>query len=619
MNLIGLRKDNIKPGNDEVFKYIEQLFEHTQKKYLKQHRDWYINERFVRGDHWIVFNKTLNKVQTIPIQDGEIRRTINKIRTQVRGVKNFIKRNQPRWQAHPDDVSDEALEAAKKYNKILQYLYRTLKVPSLLTDVIVSALKFSVGVVEGGIVKEKGGNKIKFWFNDTFDISFDPFASNKEDCRYIFKAFKKPLSSITENKDYTIKGSLRPDNKESSSNYKELLEQEKYGQETSRMNKDLESIMVKECWIKWTDSEGSVNFKVFTIAGNQLIRVFSPKYRRYPFFVYNPEKDPGAIYSDAWIKDLININKSLDKGASQIESYIQRMLAGKYLIKQGVEVSSITDKGAEKIYYKGSVAPSQLNLQPLPAAPFSHLNNLERWIEEAGGTREASLGRVPGGVQSGKGIEALQSADAATVAEPIENLEKFLEEMAEFMLELIEDFTLASEEIIEENEKIKFIGNLPEGQEAPEKTLKIKATQVKVKIVPEIAYSEEVKFDRLIRLAEAGVVDPQTIMEKLQISNISDILERTKKMKEQEFKQEMVKQQESHRTEGAGPEDTADYADQENIKMAAGQQVPMTPQALWTPEHTQLHLAFIQENQDAYEQNKELFDSHIQEEEQYNN
>jgi hypothetical protein len=54
------------------------------------------------------------------------------------------------------------------------------------------------------------------------------------------------------------------------------------------------------------------------------------------------------------------------------------------------------------------------------------MSSLERWIEEFGGIREASLGRVPGSLQSGKGLEALQSADAATVAEPIENLEEFL-------------------------------------------------------------------------------------------------------------------------------------------------------------------------------------------------
>ncbi len=48
--------------------------------------------------------------------------------------------------------------------------------------------------------------------------------------------------------------------------------------------------------------------------------------------------------------------------------------------------------------------------------------------------------------------------------------------------------------------------------------------------------------------------------------------------------------------------------------MAAGQDVPATPQALWVPEHTQLHMAFINENSDAYNQNRDLFDNHISKE-----
>jgi len=611
MTLKKLTSEDIKPGNTEAVVFIQQLYEDTMKRYLKIHRDWYIYERFVRGDHWVIFNKTLNKVQIIPIQDGEIRRTINKIRSQIRGVKNFIKRNQPRWEVHPDGSSDQDLEEAQKKNKILQHKYVTLKFPELLTDVIVSGLKFSVGILEGGVIEEESKQVIRFWYHDPFDILFDPFASSVDTCRYIFKALKKPLTDIQDNPEYTIQGELKSDNQQSSS-YKELLNREKYGSDLSGSG-DLESCIVKELVVRYIE-DGKSKFKRFTIAGGQLIKVKKSEYRRFNFFVYSPEKTPGAIYGDSWIKDLISINKSLDKSTSQIEAYIQRMLAGKYLIKQGVEVSSISDKGAEKIYYKGSTPPTQLNLQPLPAAPFNHLNNLERWIEELGGTREASLGRVPGGLQSGKAIEALQAADAATVSEPIENLQNFLSEISEFILELISDFTVASEEIVEDNEQIRFIGDV---KGAPEGALKIKPGRVTTKIVPEIAYSEDMRFARLMQLAEGGLIDPQTVLEKLSVSNIGDIIERMEKQKNESFKQDMIKQRESHRTEGEGPTDSADLANQENLQMAAGVQVPMTPQALWVPEHTELHMAFIQQNMDAYEQNKELFDMHIQEEESY--
>ena len=602
---------DIKPGDKDVAVFIDTLFDDTMKSYLKYHRDWYLNERFARGDHWVVYNKTINKVQSIPSINGEVRRTINKIKAQIRGVKNFIKRSQPRWEVQPDDATPESMEEARKKNKILQYIYRTKQIPLLLTDVIVSSLKFSVGFLEIGMVNKNGKDEIDMWVNDSFNILIDPFAKDIQSARFFIKAFKKPINDIKNNPDYKVTGDVVPDNKAASTQYGELLEMEKKGNDTTGSSKDMESAIVKELWIKFTDADGKYKFKVFTTASKQLLRIFTAPYRRYPEFTYNPEKETNNIYSDAWIKPLISLNKSLDKTASQIEGYIQRMLAGKYMIKQGVEVSTITDKGAEKIYYKGNVMPTQLNLQPLPAAPFSYLGNLEKWIEELGGIREASLGRVPGSITSGKALEALQSADAGTVAEPIENLEMFLEQIGEFILELIEDHVVASQEITEEGETIKFIGAGVPAEKRPEGTIAVKASKVKVVIVPEISYSEESKKEWLMRLAEAKLIDPQTLLEKLSISNIGDVIERMKKMQEEQYKQEMMKQKESHRSDGQSPEDTADLADQENMQMAAGQQVPATPQALWSPEHTQLHMAFIQENGDAYGQKQQLFDDHI--------
>jgi hypothetical protein len=292
------------------------------------------------------------------------------------------------------------------------------------------------------------------------------------------------------------------------------------------------------------------------------------------------------------------------------------MLAGKWLIKQGTEVSIMTDKGAEKIFYKGNTAPVQQNLQPLPVAPFNYLQNLERWIEELGGTREASLGRVPGSLQSGKAVEALQAADAGTVAEPIENLEILLQEVGEFILEIISEYQDTSNEIVEDGEKVRYIKNGAEVK--PEGAISIFGNEkIKVQIVPEVAYSDDARKEWLMRLAEAKIIDERTVLERFQFSNIGDIIERVKKNKEEEYKKEMLKQRESHRTDGNGPQDAADLADQENTQMAAGQSVPLTPRAIWAPEHLQLHMAFIQQDRMAYENNKELFDEHITNEEQY--
>ena len=59
---------DIKIGDDKATVFIDTLYDDTAKAYLKYHRDWYLNERFARGDHWVVYNKTLNKMHSKEIK-----------------------------------------------------------------------------------------------------------------------------------------------------------------------------------------------------------------------------------------------------------------------------------------------------------------------------------------------------------------------------------------------------------------------------------------------------------------------------------------------------------------------------------------------------------------------
>lgn len=602
-------------ANGDIVTFINNLYSSVSKMSLKQQRDWYINDRFLRGEHWVVYDKTADRIISVPLSNGEVRRTINKVRSQVRGIKNFIKRSQPRFAVEPTDSTDESYEDANKKNKIITNIYRGLGMLEAMTDLIVNGLKYSIGVLEVGVVDLMDKKVIKAWVDDTFDIVFDPSAKNIDGCRFVIKAVKRPVEEILNNKNFKVEDKNIKDMREAASDYKNVLEMEKSNPEQKNGSEDLETTIVKELWVKYVEKNKTV-VRVVTIAGNNVIADQTTKYKRYPFFIYSPERTPGSIYSEPWIKDLISLNKALDKTASRIESYIDRMLAGKWLIKQGTEVSTITDNGAEKIFYKGSTAPQQMNLQPLPAAPFNHLNQLQQWIEELGGIREANLGRVPGSLQSGKAVEALQAADAGTVAEPIENLEILLKDVGEFVLEIIAEYQDTSSEVIEDGEKIKFIKATAETK--PDGVISIFGNErVHVKIVPEVAYSDDARKEWLMRLAEAKIVDEKTLLERFQFSNVGDIIARVKQNKEEDFKKEMLKQRESHRTDGSGPQDTADMSDQENTQMAAGQEVPLTPMAVWSPEHLQLHMAFISQDRMAYENNKELFDEHIQNEEQY--
>lgn len=418
-----------------------------------------------------------------------------------------------------------------------------------------------------------------------------------------------PITTLKEKYSSVIKwdSSVAADNKDWESEFWDLLEKERTNK-WSGESKELDTTIVKEIWLRWSEN-WEIKVRRITTCKWYILDVYNPKFRRYPFFVYNPERAFNSIYSDPWIKDLISLNKSLDKTTSAIESYIQRMLWGKYLIKKWVEVSSITDRWAEKIYYKWNVKPEHMQLQPLPYTSINFTSNVEKWIEELGGIREASLWRNPWSLQSWKWIEALQSADASIVSEPVENLEEFLREVGEFILDIISDYWIVSQSVYSEWKEYNFTWKNWATLEWI--TVINRDAKVDVVIVPEIAYSEEAKFERMMKMVELWILDPQTVLEKLSLSNISDIMERVKYRKQQEMQDELMKQNASH-WEWNAPDDSATLADNENQSMSMWRAVEPTPDSMLIPEHTQLHLAFINEFPEDYTNNKAMFDEHIE-------
>jgi len=103
--------------------------------------------------------------------------------------------------------------------------------------------------------------------------------------------------------------------------------------------------------------------------------------------------------------------------------------------------------------------------------------------------------------------------------------------------------------MVVKDKNIKFIGSSAENP--PSDTLIVEPRKVKVTIVPELAYSEEAKKEIIFRLAESQMIDQQTLLEFLNVSNIGDIIDRVKFHKDEQFKEEMMKQKASHATDGS--------------------------------------------------------------------
>ena len=589
-----------------------------------------------------MFSKALNTIVHLPETSDEIRRTVNKVRSQLRAIKNFILRYDLMWQPIPGGSSDVSMKTAEDAQTVLKYYDYRLDIKELMGDLVSMGLKRGIGILEMTTEKQDEDNveDIVARVEDPFHFVFDPMASryDLEDCRYYIKAIKKPITTVQDNPVYNNEKNPYKENlknlpvadKEAASEFEDILIRKKYDKVIST-DKDLQNTILYELWVRAKDKDGKAQMKVITTAGvgkdtGKLIRIEDVKdMSKFPIMIYAPEREHGNLLPEPWVKDIIGLNKALNRTVSHIEAYIQKMLAGKIIAKRGSRVSRITDRMAEIIRYEGATAPQQWPLVPLPQTPFAFTTMLVNFIEDISGVHEGSIGRLSSSQQSGRSIEALQAGDANNLTDPVRNLEKVMKEFANRIFETLSKKQLVAKTITlvegEEMKNLDIIGAQAVPKEKrPEGTFAIEPWQVRVQLVPRIAYTEEGRKDLLLQFAEAGIIDPQFVLEAMKFGPISEIIRRMQANKDKEFlREQMLRETSVTAKQGEVPgqqstQNAVQLADEENTEMAAGREVPPTPDELVTPEHVDLHLAFINDTRyaDKVAANSQLFREHLE-------
>jgi len=129
---------------------VDELFNATSKLRQKDELEWYVNQRFVDGDHWIKFDKQAGKI-TNETETKKIRRSINLIRAEVRGLKNMVQKIPLTVEvvASPKSNSPEDKAAAEDEAKQKNTAWRAIEYDLKLRHKI-------PGMVEDGFIKYSG-------------------------------------------------------------------------------------------------------------------------------------------------------------------------------------------------------------------------------------------------------------------------------------------------------------------------------------------------------------------------------------------------------------------------------------------------------------------------------
>ena len=514
---------------------------------IKQEALWYELQVFCDGDQWIyVPDKSKSSGGTIRIQPrvrrkGEILRTINKIRGMVRALKATTTSTEIRY-----EVPGGSQDAQVGSNYLNWYVdnYRAAKGATVNSfhDVVGDAAEFgflrSVGYFDVYWNPCKARPEIES--RDPFDLLVDRYG------KYALRTYTMRKEDLKTAKNYD--GELLFKNIDSppittrhsaSDVYNNYLDN-KYERAGSK-NDDLSEVMLEEYHIleeieekteegqvsEGQASAGKVKYQVRIITSiKDQEKINSDEIDdddELRFVAFYPERKPNEVYTEPWIKDALDPQKSLNNTFSHMEEFMRVMGKGRLIKRKGVNVDRISDVDGQMIEYEGIEPPVFDSGANIKNSDFNFTDMAGRMIEDV-------IGLHPSEIQNqrvAKAIGYLLAQDEQNTSEPFRNLKGALVKVGQRLLKLANRHMVASQDIFwwqgGQRTEGKVIGNQ---KEVPEGVRQIQNVEgLTVDIIPRGAFASLAREEKINQLVQNGMItNPEVAMEGMNIGNVAELV-----------------------------------------------------------------------------------------------
>jgi hypothetical protein len=549
-----------KESIDQITSRLEDWFEQDKNARSNVDWQWFTYDLFYSGNHYARWDRDTQQIVTSAKDAGRPKLTINKIYATCRNVANWVMRSDPKAEVTPDDLTPDNLDDALIATKYLDYLHDKLRLKNKLRQSLKQALRYSVGYWK--VVWDEEKQEVDVQVVHPYDLYWDSTARTEKEARRLTVCVRRPLSYLQNNPlyDQEAVNGVRPDGKLAESDiYSRFLAHDR-GMSTNGSQAD--TVIVKEHWYYGTDKKDRDTIYVAATANGVTIRKpEATDLTELPFFVLRSDVEPLQMYGEGWIKNMIDPQKMLNRGESNIAEYNDLINKVKIVIDRGAGVRTINNQHGQIIEKKKG-----FNIQPLSPAPMSsvqlnQITNAMQYMEDLGAMHDASLGRIPIGAKSGAAIEALQFGDSMSLSELSEGMQTFLMDVYEYILSLVSQKYQFVREIkpttrTGEREFLKIIGEDAEVKPDDATVIK-KKNMVDVKIGSYLAYTPQARQEAIRELAStlAAIgqpLDVETILDAYGVGGIADVISRMRKQKQEQMRQERQQQ--------VGPEQGAEQA-----------------------------------------------------------
>jgi hypothetical protein len=539
-----------KPASEEVggveLSVLLSWYEAGYQGSRKERWQWFVIDQFLRGNHAVRGNALDNSVEIVR-KSNSINFPINKVFAVFRAVRGYVTRHKPVVEVEPE-VSDEPAKIyARRANAILARDNKLNNFRKINKEWVYYGIKYGVGYRQLGWDAEN--HMAIRWTVDPFNLIKGDKFGEIEDCPYLIKSVRRTVGYVR-NKFPNTGKDIQPDNKLDDDEFKTLSLSIAYNNQNSATTDDVESqtVILYECWYKVFEKNkkgGTVNKCIYTKSTK--LHFEETPFNEYPFVPYKADIVPNEANAEGAIKHIIAPQRMLNLLNTQMLEYNHLVNRGRFLKDKNAGFKIINAVEGQIIEKKAGSRVDNLPIPALNPALSRQIDYANDFIEEIGGSHDASRGAVPQRVSSGAAIEAIQTGDSNNIADYRDNFEDALASEAAWILKMYSlyesDGIVAAEQVGEQQNKFlavgqeayntmgmkpkskKYVDNGEDNGDYLEVLNILPDNQVKVSVYSSLGETKEERLNLMTKLVELGV-PLKFLLEYLEFPNTTDIFDR---------------------------------------------------------------------------------------------
>lgn len=427
--------------DEDAIRHVQTLHDEWYKARYPYEPSWYLEVAYYLGLQWHSWHETDRTLREPRAPSYRVRLVINQILPMVRTMMGKLQRGVYRANVYPLQQSPVAYADARMGSRLLRAQYTNLAMEDVITEWLLWTIINGTGFCKVGFDPSIGqqidlpdGTRVRMG-----EVSVDPVSpfsilvpTNVTDLTRPGRLIETKLIDLEELRSIypDTAAKLKPDHgvrRESfySQRVAGLVSPATYSYQSG---KDMahNSVYVSELWedpevLHEEDREQYPNGRVIVVANDQatLLSIHENPYRSWfphqsklPYVMIRDDRVPGRFWGLSRLDNLMAIQKSYNKGRSQMVEARNLVSQPKINVEQGHGIAKITNEPGQILERKkGWAAPQFMDPPRMSDYHFKDIEDSKRDFEEVAQQRAATRGEMPSANAPGIGINLLQEAD----------------------------------------------------------------------------------------------------------------------------------------------------------------------------------------------------------------